>query len=324
MPSRGGQGLKYFEESVGRSHEVLPLTSLGKLFNLAKSSESNNSTCLLGWYYEWYIQYKAHKNSSIKGATVIITIGIVITRTSSSLPSPLSPLPKSSLHYHPCYHHHHHHHHCHYHHQSNHQQATLVLILVSFLGEDRSLFMAHCFSWEPDHFLSCPLTDFALSVTPSFLYLLLFSFQNIHLKYCNKDTAITYCILTQCHISFHTFSAPGFLFHSLYSFKFCSQFSSSKTVLAGVTDKSVYFYCVAILCSLKTWHHPSWETLFPSFLNHDHIFASHSPSQEISFPNYSFCVCLVSTFFVSQFLYLEAVFSNCIPYHDLNNCLLAW
>ena len=112
--------------------------------------------------------------------------------------------------------------------------------------------MAHCFSWELDHFLSCPLTDFALSVTPSFLYLLLFSFQNIHLKYCNKDTAITYCILTQCHISFHTFSAPGFLFHCLYSFKFCSQFSSSKTVLAGVTDKSVYFYCVAILCSLKT------------------------------------------------------------------------
>ena len=48
LPSRGGQGLKYFEESVGRSHEVLPLTSLGKLFNLAKSSESNNSTCLLG------------------------------------------------------------------------------------------------------------------------------------------------------------------------------------------------------------------------------------------------------------------------------------
>lgn len=115
------------------------LPSLGKLFNLAKSSESNNSTCLLGWYYEWYIQYKAHKNSSIKGATVIITIGIVITRTSSSLPSPLSPLPKSSLHCHPCYHHHHHHH-CHYHHQSNHQPATLVLILVPFLGEDRSLF----------------------------------------------------------------------------------------------------------------------------------------------------------------------------------------
>lgn len=38
LATKRRQGLKYFEESDERSCEVLPLTSLGKLRNLAESS----------------------------------------------------------------------------------------------------------------------------------------------------------------------------------------------------------------------------------------------------------------------------------------------
>lgn len=38
LATKRRQGLKYFEESDERSCEVLPLTSLGKLLNLAESS----------------------------------------------------------------------------------------------------------------------------------------------------------------------------------------------------------------------------------------------------------------------------------------------
>ena len=162
---------------------------------------------------------------------------------SSSLPSPFLHYQNHHCRYHPCHRHHYHHRHCRCHHQSSHQQATFVLILVSFLEGDRSLFSLRLTASVGNWIISSHAPSRTLLCQLPHLSCLFYCFPSkalvlntvvmtlpflLHLDAVSHFFPYLQCPTGSC---FTVFTPSG----SVLS-------STLPKLLAGVTDKSLYVF----------------------------------------------------------------------------------